>query len=125
LMVYRTWMQRLSGMGEVRLKSDNLAALHMALNCSSKSPNLNKVGMEIALDVAKGAQEPKLLAHIPGLTNVGPDDLSRLAAPAPHTIPEYCLPSLRVAEPPRDARFWSATIPPPKGARMHLHKPQV
>ena len=78
---------------------------------SSKSPNLNLVARELALDAVLGLYTIGMAVHIPGVSNKLPDDLSRMWAPEPHAcplelvdIPEHSLPF-------RDANFWRITAP--------------
>lgn len=88
LVACRIWLpkckvQRLS----VRVKSDNVGALRMLLNLSSKAANINVVARELALDLARGNYSLGELEHIPGVTNVMPDALSRLWAPTASELP--------------------------------------
>ena len=71
----------------VRVKSDNVGALRMLLTLSSKASNINAVAMELALDLARGNYSLGELEHIPGVTNVMPDALSRLWAPSASELP--------------------------------------
>ena len=48
----------------VRVKADNISALFMLLKGKAKSPGLNIVAREIALDQALGYYEFTLLQHI-------------------------------------------------------------
>ena len=59
----------------------------MLLNLSSKAANINVVARELALDLAKGNYSLGELEHIPGVTNVMPDALSRLWAPTASELP--------------------------------------
>ena len=88
LVACRIWLpkckvQRLG----VRVKSDNVGALRMLLNLSSKAANINVVARELALDLARGNYSLGELEHIPGVTNVMPDALSRLWAPTASELP--------------------------------------
>ena len=88
LVACRIWLPRckVQRLG-VRVKSDNVGALRMLLNLSSKAANINVVARELALDLAKGNYSLGELEHIPGVTNVMPDALSRLWAPTASELP--------------------------------------
>jgi hypothetical protein len=49
--------------------------------------------------------------HIPGITNIQPDALSRLSAPHPSTIPEALANTQRTTLVPRDEQFWLTERP--------------
>lgn len=78
------------------------------MKLSSSSPHLNKIAQEIALHLAIGDAEISLFEHIPGVTNIQADALSRLIAPDAKSIPENLGQALRVYPPPRDRMFWKA-----------------
>lgn len=83
----RLWLPGLSQRCGVRVKSDNVGALRMLFNLSSPSEPLNIIAREVALDLASENFQLSELAHIPGLTNVAADALSRLWAPDPMGLP--------------------------------------
>ena len=83
----RLWLPGLSQRCGVRVKSDNVGALRMLFNLSSPSVALNVIAREVALDLAGENFQLSELAHIPGLTNVTADALSRLWAPDPMAFP--------------------------------------
>ena len=105
LVAIRLWMpERIQS--EILLKSDNLAALSAALKFKAKDPSLNAVAREIALDVCEGKYEVNLLEHIPGITNIIPDVLSRVYSPDPLPWPKE-LTGVRQRDPPsRDSAYW-------------------
>ena len=107
LISIRQWLVQKS-LSNVRIKSDSLGALRLAMELSSSSPHLNKVAQEIALHLAIGDAQISLLEHIPGITNIQADALSRLNAPDAKTIPGSLSNAKRVFPPNWDARFWRA-----------------
>ncbi len=95
----------------VSVKADSLGALLALAKAASKSPSLNRITMEMALDLA-GMSSYLELTHIPGPTNVLPDALSRMSGPDPHVLPESLRDVHRVQAPPRTAQFWRTLNPP-------------
>ena len=90
----------------IRCKSDSRAALGAIVKLSSPSRELATIVREISLDLAQGVYELAFLEHIPGVTNVIPDALSRLRAPEPKQLPT-CLAGVPKANAsPRDDTFW-------------------
>ena len=105
LVAIRLWMPELPGL-DLRVKSDNLAALSAALKFKAHDPRLNAIAREMALDVCEGQYELNVLEHIPGISNKLPDALSRLFAPEPQPWPvELNLSRCRSA-PARGDDFW-------------------
>jgi hypothetical protein len=104
LVAARLWMASTAAKG-CRIKADNLAALRLAVNLSSKSSNLNRIGMEISLDLALGKYVADVLEHIPGITNVEPDALSRLQN-GECSLPAKCTSELRRTVPALDKGYF-------------------
>ena len=71
----------------MRVKSDNVGALRMLLNLTSQSDAMAIIAREIALDIAGRNYQLHELVHVPGVTNVVADALSRLWAPQPLEFP--------------------------------------
>ena len=71
-----------------QVKSDSEAALGAALKLGSKTPAMNRIAREIALDRALGLYDLDLTAHLPGVANLWADSLSRLNQPKGG----YCVP---------------------------------
>ena len=63
-----------------RVKSDSLSAIRSVVKLASRSPALNLIARELALDSVLGLYTVGVAEHIPGIANVLPDDLSRLWA---------------------------------------------
>ena len=90
-----------------RVQSDNVGALRLLLNLATKSDALSQIGKELALDMAAGNYSIGELEHIPGLTNVAPDALSRLWAPEPKEFPSLG-DAVQDGVPALDETFWRA-----------------
>ena len=97
-----------------RVKSDSLSALRSMVRLTSPSPALNLIARELALDRALGLYTIGVATHIPGASNKLPDDLSRMWAPEPHTLPIELANVQRVQEPIRDKHFWKTAQGPRK-----------
>ena len=87
LTALRLWLPRLPKMLSVRVKSDNVGALRMLLNLTSSSDPLSIIAREVALDIAADNYQISELEHVPGITNVAADALSRLWAPQSEPLP--------------------------------------
>ena len=106
LVAFRLWLRLLPYGATYKAKSDNLSFLAALSAGRTKSPALNIVAREIALDQAQGAYQVTGLAHIPGVTNVQADALSRLFSPeAKEFPPELCGVSRRRPD-LRNINFW-------------------
>ena len=81
LVAFRKWMPTIGFGTAVRAKSDSLSSLRMLAKGSAKSLELNHIAREIALDQALQLYRVTFLVHIPGVTNLEADYLSRLFAP--------------------------------------------
>ena len=107
LICIRQWLVQRTAL-RIRLKSDSLGALRLAFKLSSPSPHLNQIAQEIALHLALDDAQVDLLEHVPGVTNIQADSLSRLFAPDAKDIPTSLSFAKRVHPCPRDANFWKA-----------------
>jgi hypothetical protein len=111
LVAMRLWAPPGSTGVVAHVRSDSLGALRALAKHASRNPSLNRITMELALDCA-GHSQDVVFEHIPGITNVWPDALSRLHSPQPHVIPQ-ALKEVKCREtPPRDLAFWRSTLPP-------------
>ena len=106
LVAVRLWRQP-SHLGiSLELKSDSMASLQILFKLSSTSDALNLIARELALDTAELSAPLELFTHIPGVSNIIPDHLSRLHAPNAHGFPD-CLRGIPEAKVhPRDGSFW-------------------
>ena len=109
LVAIRLWLPGTSVLARVR--SDSLSALRSMVKLSSKSPNLNLVARELALDAVLGLYTIGMAVHIPGVSNKLPDDLSRMWAPEPHACPLELVDIPEHSLPLRDGSFWRTTTP--------------
>ena len=81
LVAFRLWLPRVGFGATVRVKSDSLSSLFMLSKGRAKSPELNFIAREVALDQALQVYSLTFLEHIPGVTNLEADFLSRVFAP--------------------------------------------
>lgn len=91
LVAFRKWLPSLGYGAFVRCKSDNIGALVMLSKGKAKSPDMNILAREFALDQALQKYRLGWLKHIPGVTNLEADALSRLHAPIPAVLPSSLL----------------------------------
>ena len=95
---------------QLRVRGDNVTALTLLLKLRppANSPGLVLIAREMALDISDATYRPQVLAHVPGLSNVSADTLSRKFAPAtaPWSVPP-CLQDATMRETPaRDAAYF-------------------
>ena len=81
LVAFRLWLPGLGFGAVVRVKSDSLSSLLMLSKGKAKSLELNCIAREIALDQALQLYRLTFLVHIPGVTNLEADFLSRMFSP--------------------------------------------
>jgi hypothetical protein len=87
LVAFRLWLPGLGFGAVVRVKSDSLSSLLMLSKGKAKSLELNCIAREIALDQALQLYRLTFLVHIPGVTNLEADFLSRTFSPKPPVKP--------------------------------------
>ena len=63
---------------DVEVRSDSVAALSTAAALKSKSPTLNDLAAELALELARESFAISITEHVPGASNKWADALSRL-----------------------------------------------
>ena len=73
---------------------------------ASPSASLNLIAREIFLDSVLGLYTVGVATHIPGISNVLPDHLSRLWAPDAHAFPTELVDVPELQVPNLDGRFW-------------------
>ena len=76
---------------------------------ASSSPALALIAREIALDSVLGLYTVGIAVHIPGVSNMLPDDLSRMWAPEPHEFLSVLVGVPEDKAPERDRTFWKTT----------------
>jgi hypothetical protein len=95
-------------------RSDSKAALSACGKLKSKSPNINLIARELALDSAECSNQIDAWEHIEGRRNDWADCLSRLVEPGSvkANIPSELLRLRRRIPPPRDDAWWETTSAP-------------
>ena len=88
LVACRLWLPRFEGKARVHCKSDSLALLLSLVKGRAKAPDLAVVSREFSIDMARDKYRLHLLTHIPGITNIEADALSRVYAPNPPVLPK-------------------------------------
>ena len=72
----------------MHIKSDSVSALILVLNMRTTGHGTGIIAREIALDIAQNVYRPNVVEHIPGVSNISADALSRLCVPGkPETVP--------------------------------------
>ena len=104
----RLWLPRANKRVAVRVKSDNIGALRTLLKLTSPKEAMGAIAREVALDIASGNYQVHELIHIPGITNVAADALSRLWAPQPAAFPLTVGEEAKDPVPAFDQNFWRA-----------------
>ena len=97
------------------LRSDNVGALTVFSSCKGSAGAMNTVAREYALDAAEGAYEPQVVAHLPGVTNVAADILSRRNDPKYRDsweVPALLKCAERVSPPIRPLSWWRSGVTP-------------
>ena len=92
----RCWLPAFNGKARVRCKSDSLSLMFMLLKGKAKSPDLAIIAREFALDQARDRYRIHFLSHIPGVTNIEADALSRIFAPVPPELPRSLVEAPRI-----------------------------
>jgi hypothetical protein len=108
LVALRLWLARCPRQLTMRVKSDNVGALRMLLKLTSQSSALAIIAREVALDIAGGNYQIGELVHVPRITNVAADALSRLWAPQPLSFP-FLGEAVKDPLPELDDSFWKVS----------------
>ena len=87
LISFRLWSSRFTHFTPVAFRSDNTGVLTALSKRSAPAESLNSIMQEWALDEAQATYPIRYLQHIPGVSNVVADALSRLWAPDPSELP--------------------------------------
>ena len=104
----RLWLPRANKRVVVRVKSDNIGALRTLLKLTSPKDAMGIIAREVALDIASGNYQVHERIHIPGVTNVAADALSRLWAPQQAEFPLAIGEEARDPVPAFDQSYWRA-----------------
>ena len=100
------------GGARLTLKADSLGAILALRKCASRNPGVNTLLEELALEDAELDRGYTLLTHIPGVSNVLPDAISRLQAPEPKAFPECLAHITGTPVPLRTDQFYLTTRGP-------------
>ena len=111
LVALRLWRTRQHVASTIEIRSDNLPSLLSIIKGTSRDPGLRLILCELSLDQAQLHHPVNLLTHIPGVSNVLPDSLSRLYSPFPHSIPPGLTGLPRDLPPSRNHRFYQSIHP--------------
>ena len=97
----------------LQIKSDNVGALTLLRKLTSyKSTSLGLIVRELALLFGRSSHQPRLLSHIPGLSNTIADCLSRLYQPnGGKTMPAELSDVPRTMAPQRDESYYKTYLP--------------
>ena len=91
------------------IRTDNVAALTMVARMQPHSAQLSIIAREMALDISSACYTPDVVEHIPGVSNVAADCLSRLSQPDKSVaIPSYLRSVQRHHCSERNAMWWKA-----------------
>ena len=105
LVAFRLWLPTIAHGATFRAKSDNLGFLQALARGSAHSAQLNILAREFALDQALRCYRIGGLSHIPGVTNVYADALSRRFSPKPPEWPE-ALVKVKLVQVNLNDAFW-------------------
>ena len=96
----------------IRVASDNMASLAMVCRMQPHSPVLAVVARELALDISDSVYEPQLAEHIPGISNIVADMLSRKFDPEKkYTLPPLLAGCKQIHPEERRPAWWRAIRP--------------
>ena len=110
LVALREWSDHWKGIRLVLcVRTDNVAALTMVAKMQPHSAQLAIIARELALDIAAAMYTPDVVEHVPGVSNIAADSLSRINDPTKTVpIPSYLRDVPRHECTSRDATWWRA-----------------
>ena len=83
LVALRAWFEVWSEQRSIiHVKSDSMTALTILVTHKASGQSVGLVARELALDIGRATYTPHLVTHIPGVTNILSDYLSRTCDPA-------------------------------------------
>jgi hypothetical protein len=99
---------------QLAIRNDNVGALVLLGQLETKSPKNSVLAREAALDVGMSSYRPQIVEHIPGITNVTCDNLSRMFQPGydPDTFPLILRNVPRKTISTREKSWWRSLNPP-------------
>jgi hypothetical protein len=115
LVALRTWCDRWKNCrATVRVRSDSVSALVLALKLKTKGRAPGIIAREISLDLAMAAYMPHIAEHVPGVHNVVPDILSRKYQPnASYVVPNVLRGIDETLLQPRGKEYFRSLAGPP------------
>ena len=101
----------------LKIRSDNVGALVLFGQLNSKATPNGIIAREAALDFGNSSFGPRMAEHVPGVTNITCDCLSRLHQPGgKYNIPESLRMVPRADLRIRDRLWWKSVSPPLRSA---------
>ena len=99
-------------------RGDNVGSLHLMMELKIRGDGPSKVARELALELGDGAYAPEITEHIPGLSNIDADILSRKYDPskAPWESPAFVSGVEETVLPPRPRSYYRSMGPPHRSA---------
>ena len=93
---------------QLAIRTDNVAALTLVCRMQPKGTSLGIIARELALDIACSTFAPDDVAHIPGVSNIAADILSRRHAPdgSAKALPYYLKPECETHPATREITWW-------------------
>ena len=107
LVALRVWAPYWQGQrATLQIRGDNVGALTLFASLKGSSGPLRLIAAEFALDLGKAEARPDLIEHIPGMTNIICDVLSRRYDPAKTFYVPKQLANARPIRPPSRNQAW-------------------
>ena len=99
----------------LRLRNDNIGALSVFSSLKGSSNGMSAIAREYAMDAGQGAYAPRVVSHLPGITNTVADILSRRNDPkyaASWSVPTFLARAERVYPCSRPLSWWQTRCAP-------------
>ena len=108
LIALRVWKDRwVKRRSSITIRSDNMSALALARRLKTSAAS-RSIGKEIAMVYTSAAFEPKVVEHIPGITNTVADALSRIGdGSGAFEVPDELAHLVKTPVPVRDESFYT------------------
>ena len=108
LISLRLWKDHWQGKrAKLHIRADNIGSLTVLTTLKGGSKQLTLIAREYALDLGQAEWKPDVATHIPGISNVTCDGLSRLQDPNKSMkIPSCLMNAKRMTPPTRDLMWW-------------------
>ena len=115
LIALRQWSPRWKhSRVHLHLRGDNVASLVMFSTLKTHSKQLSLIAREFALDLGTAAFRPEVVQHVPGISNVVADQLSRRFEPGrKFELHPSLLKARAIIPPPRSKTWWKTLAGPP------------